>query len=448
MGYWGTGTAQRGLGGDLGFGEVSLPRNDDGAALVDLSSALPGGIRFGGTLYAASQIYVNTNGTLSLGQAMKGLARSSPAMPVIAPFWGDVDTRLDGEAPESGAIWVDQAPGIATITWANVGVYRRNAEDTNLFQLQIVDHGGGNVDLLFRYERISWRIGTGEDDPGSWAGVFGPDLALHLGGNDLSLLPQQGGNSGVVGLWGVALRGGVASLLQVDNRQISGGSGSDTLTGGSGNDRLEGLGGNDLLQGGDGSDTLLGGAGDVRLQGGSGPTDLRDLLFGGAGNDSLDGGYGNDELRGDAGNDTLAGWFGADTVIGGAGADVLTGGAWGDALFGGDGDDFLNGGFGYDRLNGGAGADRFYHLGLADHGADWVQDFSWRDGDVLAYGGTAQKAQFQLNRAATAGAGDALIPEYFVIYKPTGQILWALVDGAAATEIMLQAGGSSFDLLA
>jgi hypothetical protein len=34
-----------------------------------------------------------------------------------------------------------------------------------------------------------------------------------------------------------------------------------------------------------------------------------------------------------------------------------------------------------------------------------------------------------------------------VIYRPTGQIIWALVDGAAEDNMTLQIGGTEFDLL-
>ncbi|MDO6800692.1 calcium-binding protein [Shimia thalassica] len=178
------------------------------------------------------------------------------------------------------------------------------------------------------------------------------------------------------------------------------------------------------------------------------------MIYGGAGNDSIDGGYGNDELRGDAGNDTIAGGFGAGTVIGGTGNDILTGSAFGDQIFGGDGDDFINGGFGFDLLNGGADADRFFHIGIADHGSDWVQDYNAAEGDVLQIGiGGAARSQFQVNSTHTATAagersGDDDIEEAFVIYRPTGQILWALVDGAGQSSINLRIGGNVFDLMA
>jgi len=221
------------------------------------------------------------------------------------------------------------------------------------------------------------------------------------------------------------------------------------IDGTDGNDRLTGTDLGDTINGFDGSDTINGGAGDDVILAGRTEADLRDIVYGGEGNDSIDGGYGNDELRGDAGNDTIAGGFGADTVIGGTGNDVLTGAALGDLLYGGDGDDFINGGFGFDRVNGGAGADRFYHLGVAGHGSDWIQDYDGSENDILVFGNaTATPEQFQINWASTPNAGDAGVQEAFVIYRPTGQIIWALVDGESNDHIWLQIGAQSYDLLA
>jgi len=233
-----------------------------------------------------------------------------------------------------------------------------------------------------------------------------------------------------------------------DANRIFGFAGNDAITGRGGNDALSGGDGADTLSGGDGSDTLNGGDGDDSITGGDTAADLRDVVFGRNGNDSIDGGYGNDELRGDAGNDTIEGGFGADTVIGGTGDDVLSGQAFGDIIFGGDGFDFINGGFGSDRVNGGAGGDRFYHLGIADHGSDWIQDYNAAQGDVLVYGGTATVSQFQLNFATTPTAGVDDVQEAFVIFRPTEQILWALIDGAGQEQINLSIGGEVFDLMA
>ena len=230
---------------------------------------------------------------------------------------------------------------------------------------------------------------------------------------------------------------------------IRGTAGNDVIDALGGNDWVQGEGGNDTLSGGEGTDTISGGAGNDAIYGGASVNDLRDVIYGGDGNDYIDGGYGNDELRGDAGADTIIGGFGADTVIGGDGADVLTGQAWSDVILGGAGDDFINGGFGFDRVNGGAGADRFFHQGADGHGSDWIQDYNAAEGDLLVYGGGAASASdFLVQRATTPGAGDATVQEVFITHLPSGDLLWALVDGAAQSALQVSAGGSTFDLLA
>ncbi len=144
----------------------------------------------------------------------------------------------------------------------------------------------------------------------------------------------------------------------------------------------------------------------------------------------------------------MIGGQGADSLYGGEGADVITGSGLSDLIFGVYGDDFINGGFGSDRVNGGLGADQFFHTGVAGHGSDWIQDYSAAQGDVLQFGGTASADQFQIKFGDTQNAGAAGIAEAFVIYRPTGQTLWALVDGQEQAEINLWIQGATFDVLA
>jgi Ca2+-binding RTX toxin-like protein len=114
----------------------------------------------------------------------------------------------------------------------------------------------------------------------------------------------------------------------VDNWQILGLTGNDTLTGNSladiieggvGNDRLFGLGGNDILNGGDG-------------------------------NDSLDGGNGDDYVSGEIGNDTLFGSSGSDFFNGGAGTDVANYSSFGSSITLLPTGSILKGGGGTDQL--------------------------------------------------------------------------------------------------
>ncbi len=229
------------------------------------------------------------------------------------------------------------------------------------------------------------------------------------------------------------------------NDLVLGGEGDDTLDGGTGNDTIVGGPGDDEIRGGPGANRLNGVEGNNRITGG----ELRDVVFGGVGRDTIDGAAGNDELHGLDGDDVIFGGLGSDTIYGGSGADTINGGGLSDEIYGGAGDDYINGGFGFDRMNGGAGADVFFHLGVFDHGADWIQDYLAAEGDVLAVGiAGATRSQFQINIADTPNAGAAGVAEAFVIYRPTGQILFALVDGDGQSAINLRIGAQVFDLMA
>ena len=255
-----------------------------------------------------------------------------------------------------------------------------------------------------------------------------------------------------------------STVFRGDNRYENvwgrgeGGDSFDRLVGQSSNDTLVGKGGDDTLIGGLGHDELHGDDGNDYIHGASAAEelfeDLADTIYAGAGDDTLFGGHGNDLVFGMDGNDIIAGGAGVDQLAGQGGDDVITGSAYSDLIFGNAGNDFVNGGFGHDRINGGDGADKFFHAGVLGHGSDWVQDYIAADGDVLLWGGGPATADdFQVNFAHTANdagerAGDDAVQEAFVIYKPTGQIIWALVDGEGQSSINLQIGGDTFDLLA
>lgn len=315
--------------------------------------------------------------------------------------------------------------------------------DFEMIRLVISGNSPGSAELNLVGDA---RLGFGIVDD-MLKGGSGSDLLQGLTGQD-TLLGGVGddhllGGSGADMLFGGA---GHDSLL--------GGDDNDHIWAEDGNDVLRGESGDDYLFGGDGTDTLDGGVGNDVLYGGASNSDLRDVMFGGDGHDLLYGGAGNDSESGGYGNDTLFGDTGADTLIGNQGNDQLSGGPGADIIFGSDGDDWINGGFGSDRLNGGAGADTFFHLGVPDHGSDWIQDYSARQGDRLALGIPGATAeQLHVNYGYTVDAhgnpaGQPDIAEAFIVYQPTGQILWALVDGAAEEHIWVNLSGSIFDLCA
>ncbi|MCU9837767.1 hypothetical protein OEZ49_08310 [Ruegeria sp. WL0004] len=284
----------------------------------------------------------------------------------------------------------------------------------------------------------------------------GAPLLFNIEGVDVELTATDTGSL-LIGTSGLdRLTGGIGNdtVIALSSDDFAAGmAGDDDLRGEGGNDRLLGDEGNDRIDGGLGADTLNGGDGDDIIIGGPSEGDLRDIVYAGEGNDSVDAGAGNDLVYGQGGNDTIAGGFGVDEIQGQDGDDVITGSAFSDLVFGGAGNDFVNGGFGHDRINGGSGADKFYHLGIFDHGSDWVQDYNAAEGDVLLFGNAAAtRADFQVNFNHTASAegeraGDDAVQEAFVIYRPTGQIMWALVDGEGQSSINLQVGSDVFDLL-
>lgn len=334
----------------------------------------------------------------------------------------------------------------------------------------VVDLAAGTYTATVLVERPVWSD-TGTDEPRFFDGValtpedvfetepvFSDDAA-----DTTRALPEEGSDAAErfeIRLIEV-IETYTGSFTGIEN--IEGGSTDDNLTGsaaadlligGDGENRLAGLAGDDALEGGPGPDRLNGGDGDDFIRGGPADEGRRDVIYAGAGNDTIEAGAGNDLVFGQDGNDTIAGGAGADDLQGQNGDDVITGSNFSDIVFGGAGDDFVNGGFGSDRINGGTGADRFFHVGVAGHGSDWVQDYTAAQGDVLLFGNAAARpGDFQVNFAHTQNAagersGDDAVREAFVIYKPTGQIMWALVDGAGEESINLKIGADTFDLLA
>ena len=454
----GDGTAVTGLGGPKGYGETALPRGDDGFVPVDVSAVFEDGFLLGGETYGGDELFISTDGFVTFGTGVSQVPDDpgTLTMPFIGPFMADVDTRLDGEGPESGQIWldVDTVQDCVTITWEEVGFYRRDASLTNTFQLQLFDRGGGAMDVVFRYDSIEWTTGDlegGVGGVGGYSAIIGFRLddsgtVTYLGPseNDNALLDLEttAGNTGVAGLY--IFRVGGAPV------PISGTAGADIIFGTGANDTIQGLGGNDVLIGSTGTDIMDGGSGvdtvdysasseAVRIdltnpavntgwaQGDSYvaietiiSTNRNDTLLGSSGNnlflgmggnDSLDGRSGNDTLRGDqgddtllgnAGNDLLDGYSGKDTLTGGDGDDWLTGSSGNDSLIGsagndsldgGEHNDTLSGGNGNDTLRGGTGNDRFSGDDGNDSldGGDGADSISGGNGIDWIYGGNGSK---------------------------------------------------------
>jgi hypothetical protein len=244
-------TLLNGLGGPAGFGENGLPRTNDGSStFIDLSSVLPGGLNFFGSLFTG--LWVNNNGSVTFAGTASSFTPTSitaaTANPLITPFWADVDTRGGPVTPSAGGtsagtnlVWydLDAGAGAFTATWDDVGYFNRATARTNAFQLQLIAVGSaGDFDIAFRYENLSWTTGDFSGGTGGLGGTVA--RAGWTAGDGLNYLelPQSGvqdevlaldeaSNVGTPGAFLFSIRSGaVAAKLSVGSARVVEGDGT------------------------------------------------------------------------------------------------------------------------------------------------------------------------------------------------------------------------------
>jgi uncharacterized protein with PIN domain len=213
-----------GLGGTSGFGENFLGRNDDGSTgAIDITAVFENGLNFFGNRF--DDIYVNNNGNITFGGSLSTFTPfgiSDSAIPIIAPFFSDVDTRSGavtaspgGTSTGSNLTWydVDAGTDTVTITWDDVGYYSNKTDALNSFQMQLIDTGNGNFSVVFRYEDINWTTGDASGGVGGHSGTVARAGYSAGDGTNFVELPQSGneaamlsldevaGNTGSTGVW-------------------------------------------------------------------------------------------------------------------------------------------------------------------------------------------------------------------------------------------------------
>lgn len=408
-----------GLGGERGFGENSVSRNDDGySEAIDITSIFDGGLNLFGTTYTS--MYVNTNGNVTFDN---GLYSYTPgeidagSSPIFAPFWADVDTR-------SGEV-----TGTTTTSSSvdySLNAYRSYLNDDDAYYANI-----DVVSAISNYDISSYDLSSFSNFEESAASVTGLDTATleaadlssyytflsiaqeeinaELGDSNYNTEGNSTGSNLVwydldtdtqtitvtwddVGYYNYHIDKTNAFQLQLHNT----GNGDVDIsfiyedinwTTGDASDGVNGLGGIVARAGysaGDGEHYFeLPFAGSqesmLNLENYSLNSDTAGVLkltmsdgnVQGIGLDDAD-----DILEGTDSSDYFVGMGGDDTILGDIGDDILDGGDGDDILDGGDGDDIFYTGVGSDVVRGGTGddtvsyTDRFNHYNFnneADH---------------------------------------------------------------------------------
>ncbi|MFK7784874.1 MAG: nidogen-like domain-containing protein, partial [Crocinitomicaceae bacterium] len=145
-----------------------LPRNDDG-------SFGPIALPFTFDLYGSSytQVWINTNGNLTFTGPLATFSASGFPFgtPMVAPFWGDVDTRNT----QGGQIHYKLSATNLIVTWDNVGYYNQQVDKLNEFQVVISDGvdpiTGLGQNVCFNYGDMQWTTGSASSGVNGFGGV-------------------------------------------------------------------------------------------------------------------------------------------------------------------------------------------------------------------------------------------------------------------------------------
>lgn len=144
-------------------------RNDD---LSSPLITLPFNFNFYGVMN--NQLYINNNGNISFVSPYGTFTANpfpDPSYNMVAPFWGDVDTRDS----VSGLVYYKITPTAMIVKWENVGYYSMHSDKLSSFQLIITDGtdtllpAGSNVG--FCYGDMQWTTGDASGGVGGFGGV-------------------------------------------------------------------------------------------------------------------------------------------------------------------------------------------------------------------------------------------------------------------------------------
>jgi hypothetical protein len=153
--------------------------NDDGSS--DIIN-LPFTFDFYGNQY--NSLYINNNGNISFVSPYITFTPNpfpDSTYNMIAPFWGDVDTRGAVDSlglpigTSGGSVWYKVTPTALIVNWNQVGYFSCHNDLISTFQL-IISNGsdslvsaGGNVS--FCYQDMQWTTGDASSGIGGFGGA-------------------------------------------------------------------------------------------------------------------------------------------------------------------------------------------------------------------------------------------------------------------------------------
>jgi uncharacterized repeat protein (TIGR01451 family) len=151
----------------------TLPANDDGSTgAVDLGFSA----NFFNATYTS--LFINNNGNVTFNGPLSAFTPQplvEAGVPIIAPFWADVDTSGPLSSVLSyGQTTFDGHPALCA-DWEGTGVgyYAGKDDKLNKFQLLIVgraDVGAGDFDIVFNYDQVQWETGDASGGSGGLGG--------------------------------------------------------------------------------------------------------------------------------------------------------------------------------------------------------------------------------------------------------------------------------------
>ncbi len=155
---------------DANLFTTNFPGNDDGSTALQ---ALGFGINFNGVNYSSA--YVNNNGNITFSAPLSTytpFAITAGSLPMLAPFFADVDTRAGATASYGSATLGGR--NVFGVNWIDVGYYSAHTDLLNSFQLIVTDRadtGAGNFDFEFNYDTINWETGDASGGTGGFGGT-------------------------------------------------------------------------------------------------------------------------------------------------------------------------------------------------------------------------------------------------------------------------------------